>query len=148
VVSAFASNLDLVPGLAMLVQSPVADEVELRREFELFIAAFTDDVERLTEADLQRYKDSLLSSLTEKPKNLGELNGRFMESLKLGYKDFDFRTQLADAINAVSVGSLQKSYRQIIVNDSRRLWVTTAAIGEDDTAIDLRVDGQYYRYDF
>lgn len=148
VVSAFASNLDLVPGLTMLVQSPIADEVELRREFELFIDDFAEDVERLSEADLQRYKDSLLSSLTEKPKNLGELNGRFMESLKLGYKSFDFRTQLAAAINDVSVASLQKSYQQIIANDSRRLWVTTAAMGEDDTAIDLRIDGQHYRYDF
>ena len=148
VVSAFANNVDLVPGLAMLVQSPVANEGGLRREFELFIAAFTKDVEELTEADLQRYKDSLLSNLTEKPKNLDELNGRFMEALNLGYKGFDFRQQFAAAINNVSITGLQTGYKQIIVTESRSLWVTTAAMGEDNSAKDLRVNGQHYRYDF
>ena len=105
-------------------------------------------LEVLTEVDLRRYKDSLLSRLSEKPKNLSELNGRFIESLDVGYKDFDYRGKLIDAIDTISIDSLQKGYQQIFANDSRSLWVTTAAMGENDTAIDLRVDSQYYRYDF
>ena len=132
----------------MLVQSPVADETSLRQEFVAFIAAFSDDVDKLTELDLQRYKDSLLNSLTEKPKNLSELNGRFMESLKLGHNNFDYREQLAQAISNVSIEQLQAGYRQIVADDSRSLWVTTAANNEKDTTGDLRKNAPNYQYDF
>ena len=148
VVTAFANPIDLVPGLVMLVQSPVADETSLRQEFVAFIAAFSDDVDKLTELDLQRYKDSLLNSLTEKPKNLSELNGRFMESLKLGHNNFDYREQLAQAISNVSIEQLQAGYRQIVADDSRSLWVTTAANNEKDTTGDLRKNAPNYQYDF
>ena len=148
VVTAFANPIELVPGLVMLVQSPVADEDSLRQEFETFIAAFANEVEKLSELDLQRYKGSLLNSLTEKPKNLSELNGRFMESLQLGYIDFDYREQLVEAISKVSVSDLQSGYREIVADDSRSLWVTTAANNEKDTIGDLRVNGPTYQYDF
>ena len=147
-VFAFAANIKLVPGITMLVQSSVVNEAALRREIELFISGFEANIAALTEVDLRRYKDSLLSRLSEKPKNLSELNGRFIESLDVGYKDFDYRGKLIDAIDTISIDSLQKGYQQIFANDSRSLWVTTAAMGENDTAIDLRVDSQYYRYDF
>jgi len=89
-----------------------------------------------------------LNSLTEKPKNLSELNGRFMESLQLGYIDFDYREQLVEAISKVSVSDLQSGYREIVADDSRSLWVTTAANNEKDTIGDLRVNGPTYQYDF
>lgn len=148
VVTAFANPIELVPGLVMLVQSPVADEDSLRQEFATFIAAFANEVEKLSELDLQRYKGSLLNSLTEEPKNLSELNGRFMESLQLGYIDFDYREQLVEAISRVSIGDLQSGYRQIVVESSGSLWVITAANDNKDTTRDLRVNGPTYQYDF
>ena len=95
VVSAFASNHLRVPGLAMIVQSPSVDEATIKSEMTGFLTAYKDQVATLTDADLKRYKASVLSGLEETPKNLGELNGRFMESLGLGYSAFDFRQQLS-----------------------------------------------------
>ena len=148
VVSAFASHQGPVPGLAMLVQSPVADEQQLRAEFEGFINDYGETVARLSADDLSRYQDSLLSSLEEKPKNLAEMNGRFMESLALGYRDFDFRAQLAAAIRQVDIATLQQAYQQLLVEQRRAVWVTTAKAGQVNSAVDLRENSETYSYDF
>jgi len=148
VVSAFASHQGPVPGLAMLVQSPVADEQQLRAEFEGFINDYGETVAGLSADDLSRYQDSLLSSLEEKPKNLAEMNGRFMESLALGYRDFDFRAQLAAAIRQVDIATLQQAFQQLLVEQRRAVWVTTAKAGQVNSAVDLRENSETYSYDF
>jgi secreted Zn-dependent insulinase-like peptidase len=148
VVSAFASHQGPIPGLAMLVQSPVADEQHLRAEFEGFISDYAKTVAELTEEDLSRYQDSLLSSLEEKPKNLAEINGRFMESLALGYRDFDFRAQLGTAIRQVDVAALRRAYQQLLAGQRRAVWVSTAKAGQVNSAVDLRENNETYSYDF
>jgi len=148
VVSAFASNHSRVPGLAMLVQSPVADEAALRREFNQFIADYRADVSALSDQDIKRYQASVLSSLEEKPKNLAEMNGRFMESVGLGYRQFDFRAQLASAVRAVTVPSLQDAFQRLLLDRRRALWIQTADSSVENTALDLRESGQAYEYDF
>ncbi len=148
VVSAFASNHSRVPGLAMLVQSPVADEAALRREFNQFIIDFRADVIALSDQDIKRYQASVLSSLEEKPKNLAEMNGRFMESIGLGYRRFDFRAQLASAVRAVTVPSLQDAFQRLLLDRRRALWIQTADSNANNTASDLRESGQAYVYDF
>ena len=148
VVSAFASNHSRVPGLAMLVQSPVANEAELRREFNQFITDYNADVSALTDQDIERYQASVLSSLEEKPKNLAEMNGRFMESVGLGYRQFNFRPELAAAVRAVTVSSLQDAFQRLLLDRRRALWIQTADSSAENTAVDLRESGQVYEYDF
>jgi secreted Zn-dependent insulinase-like peptidase len=148
VVTALTNHFGPVPGLALLAQSPVADEAALRGEFEGFLAAFAQQVEALTEADLARYQLSLLGRLEEKPKNLAEMNGRFVESLEAGYADFDFRARLAAAIRSLSVAELQQAYSDLLAQQSRGLWLQTAEPGSENTALDLRKDGAAYSYDF
>ncbi len=148
VVSAFASHQGPVPGLAMLAQSPVADEQQLRDEFEGFINDYAATVAELTEQDLSRYQDSLLSNLEEKPKNLAEMNGRFMESLGLGYRDFDFRAQLGAAIRDVDIDTLQLAFQQLLQDKRRAVWVSTTGIGQSNSAVDLRDNNGSYSYDF
>ncbi|MDG1813866.1 MAG: insulinase family protein [Porticoccaceae bacterium] len=148
VVSAFASNHSRVPGLAMLVQSPVADEAELRREFNQFITDYRADVSTLSDQDIKRYQASVLSSLEEKPKNLAEMNGRFMESIGLGYRQFDFRAQLASAVRAVTVSSLQDAFQRLLLDRRRSLWIQTVDSSAENTGLDLRESGQAYEYDF
>ena len=148
VVTAFASNHIRVPGLALLVQSPTADVQMLRSEYDQFLSDYAEEVARLNEADLKRYKTSVLSNLQETPKNLAQLNNRFMESLGFGYSQFDFRQQLADQIAAVTLSSLNRAYSAVVVGDIRGLSVQTAAPEQENTAIDLREQGAVYQYDF
>lgn len=146
VVAAFASNHLRVPGLAFLVQSPTASETQLNSEFRQFLTDYSEQVSALTEEDLQRYKTSVLSNLQETPKNLAELNGRFMESLKLGYSDFDFRDQLVTHLEQVTLESFTTAYTAVAVEEVRALSVETADPGLENTAVDLRQQGRVYPY--
>jgi insulysin len=148
VVAAFANNHLRVPGLALLAQSSSVDEQALRSEFDQFLSGYSDQVALLNDADLSRYKTSVLSNLQETPKNLAELNSRFMESVGLGYGNFDFRDQLAEEVSRVTLSSLNSAYRAVVLNDIRGLAVETAAPDQKNTAIDLRKQGSVYQYDF
>ena len=128
--------------------SSSVDEQALRSEFDQFLSGYSDQVALLNDADLSRYKTSVLSNLQETPKNLAELNSRFMESVGLGYRDFDFRDKLADEVSRISLGSLKSAYSAVVLNDIRGLAVETAAPDQKNTAIDLRKQGSVYQYDF
>ena len=148
VVAAFASNHLRVPGLAMIVQSPSADEAALQAEFKQFLSAYSEQVEGMTAEDLARYKASVLSNLQESPKNLSELNGRFIESVALGYTDFDFREQLSEEVALASVESLLAAYSAVTDTELRALAVETVDAGQDSTLVDLRKKGSVYGYQF
>jgi len=148
VVAAFANNHLRVPGLALLAQSSSVDEQTLRLEFDQFLNSYSAKVALLDDADINRYKTSVLSNLQETPKNLAELNSRFMESVGLGYRDFDFRDQLATEVDRVTLSSLNSAFNAVVLNDIRALAVETAAPDQKNTAIDLRKQGSVYLYDF
>ena len=148
VVAAFTSNHLRVPGLALLAQSPTASEAQLNSEFSQFLADYSEQVSALTEEDLQRYKTSVLSNLQETPKNLAELNGRFIESLDLGYSEFNFRDQLQARIDQVTLESFTSAYTAVAVKEVRTLSVETADPGRENTAVDLRRQGRVYPYKF
>ena len=148
VVAAFASNHLRVPGLAMIVQSPSADAETIKSEMTGFLADYSEQVASLTEGDLQRYKASVLSGLEETPKNLGELNSRFMEALGLGYNSFDFRQQLAVEISALSIESVISAYQAVTFNELRGLVVETVDGDQEDVIVDLRKLGTVYEYEF
>ena len=148
VVAAFASNHLRVPGLAMIVQSPSADAETIKSEMTGFLADYSEQVASLTEGDLQRYKTSVLSGLEETPKNLGELNSRFMEALGLGYNSFDFRQQLAVEISALSIESVISAYQAVTFNELRGLVVETVDGDQEDVVMDLRKLGTIYEYEF
>jgi insulysin len=148
VVAAFASNHLRVPGIGMVVQSPSVDEAGIKSEMLGFLQAHRVEAAELVESDLQRYKASVLSGLEETPKNLSELNGRFMESLGLGYRDFDFRDQLAVEIGAVTLESFKAAYQGVAVDQVRGLVVQTVEIDQETDRLDLRRLGTVYEYEF
>lgn len=148
VVAAFASPQGRVPGLSLLVQSPTADVATLYAEYKRFLGTYLEQVMQVTDDDLARYKASVLTNLQETPKNLGELNSRFMESVVLGYADFDFRQQLSAEVSSVTIEQLQAAYKAIAVDEVRGLVVETVTQEAENTAVDLRESGSSYRYTF
>lgn len=145
VVSAFAMPINRVPGICMIVQSPVASASKLQAEFTNFNQGFTQHIDQLTNTELARHKNALLINLEKSPDNLSELNARHLQSLKLDYKNFDFREQLAQAIRAISVADIRAAYRRLVLNKPRRLWVQTQDKGDINTHTDpkLSIDQQY-----
>ena len=149
VVSAFPYHANRVPGLGMLVQSPVASEALLRDEFTLFTEDFLNEVDGLSPEEFARHKEAVLTNLEEAPKSLSEMNGRFAESLMLGYTDFQFRALLAEEIRSLTIPDIQQAYKRLVIDNPRQLWVQTQ--GDDVQQApepELQLEKSEYRYSF
>lgn len=118
----FASPVPLlkVPGLAFVVQSPVADPLTLEQKMEQFLAQAEPMFSQLDEASLNAVKNSTLSRLLQKETSLSQRSGRYWQELDRGELGFDSREQLAQAISTLGVADLQ---RQFLHLTERRLLV-------------------------
>jgi len=149
VVSAFSYHLNRVPGLGMLVQSPVASASELREEFSDFTQAFSAYIDDLSVEEFSRHQEAVLTNLEEAPKSLSEMNGRFAESLALGYTDFQFRSLLSTQIRQLTIADIQRAYERIVNKNPRQLWVQTHDNGKSSsTAAQLPSHETDYKYSF
>ena len=126
-----------VPGMALYVQSPVLDSAGLIGEIDGFLDSQKATVEAMSEDDLARYQQSVLSVLEERPKNLMELAGRHLESLALDYESFDFRDRLAAEVRAVSRDQLIAAYGELQSEARRGLWLSAeqGSLNEDNNTV-------------
>lgn len=124
VVGARVLPLRKVPGMSMYVQSPTADHLTLKAEIEHFLQDQKAAVNALEEADLSRYKLSVLSVLEERPKNIIELAGRHLEDLSLDHEQFDFREKLAEAVREISLQEIKDLYGSWMNGARRALWLS------------------------
>jgi len=131
VVSTFPFHANRVPGITMIVQSPIASEDELKEEFKAFNRRFEPYIAQLTSNELERHRSALLVNVEKMPENLAELNVRLSKSLRLGYSSFDFRAKLAKALSALTITDIQSAYERLIAKSPRRLWLQT---GDNFTA--------------
>jgi secreted Zn-dependent insulinase-like peptidase len=149
VVSAFSLPINKVPGICMIAQSPVASEHELKKEFIDFNKRFKQQIDNLSLAELQRHKRALLVDIEKAPDNLSEYNTRHLKSLSLGFYGFDFHSQLASAINAISIADIQLTYHRLVLDKPRRLWVQTQNNPASDTdQANQTVVDKYYMYPY
>ncbi len=142
------AHRERVPGMLFYVQSPKVDADALRGEIKGFLAQFEAAVAGVTEEDLARYRQSVLANLEEKPRNIRELAARHLESLNLGYTGFDFREQLAAALESITLADLKADYRRIAVGERAGLWVLTSGdetvgVGEPLPASHLETPFEY-----
>jgi insulysin len=91
-----------VGGLLFLVQSPVMDAAGLQGEVLAWLKGWVE--QGVSEDDFEKYKDTLLKRLRERPENLWEAADRHWTDLLQGYESFDSREQLAQALEALSYG--------------------------------------------
>ncbi|MFA5631366.1 MAG: insulinase family protein [Porticoccaceae bacterium] len=125
-----------VPGALFYVQSPKVDADALRKEIDGFLATFSTTVAALDEEGLNRYRQSVLANIEEKPRNINQLAARHLESLNLGYENFDFRPRLAEALRAATREQVVSSYEHSINGARAGLWLLTGGDEEDRGKLD------------
>jgi secreted Zn-dependent insulinase-like peptidase len=122
----FASPMSILerPGMAFVVQSPIADPGALQHHIEVFLDEYSSDIAALDEATLQQHKISLLSDLLEADGTLDDRTNRYWNELDREHYDFDLRERLAAAINDVTLAELKASYESLLrSSNSKRLIV-------------------------
>jgi len=101
------------PGLAFVVQSPVAEPQALESHIREFVETLEQRVESLTPAQLTKLKQSVISRLTKQDKNLTARSNRFWQEIDEESLDFDSQTELANAVADLSIEDLKDCYRKL-----------------------------------
>ncbi len=120
VVSAFSwPQLD-VPGLVMLIQSPVADADALAEAMGAFLAGVEAD---LDEAQFERHRTALVNEVLRPDKNIWERAEFYWQSIAKKQYGFDGRETMADAVRALSLQDWLAYYRRVFMDQRHSLQV-------------------------
>lgn len=99
----FANYLPMsdVPGLALIVQSPVADPIQLETHFDEFLIDMRTQLEQLSDEQLEGFRQGLRSRLLQPDTRLSERSQRYWRELD---RDGAFTThlQIAEQVSDIS----------------------------------------------
>ncbi len=134
VVAAIDLTMDRVPGIGLLVQSPVADRAKIETAMETFLQEFSRHLETMTDADLQAYRAAVITNLRQKPKNLRERIARDWNAVDLQHFNFDAREQMITAAAGYSLDEVRADFKALFLRDGRWLQVVTSRAESDTEA--------------
>lgn len=83
-------------GLALVVQSPNTDPIQLNAEYQQFLQRMRDEIANLSDEELERYRQSLLSRINQQDNDLRSRSDRFWREIDRGNYAFDTREQLSE----------------------------------------------------
>jgi len=133
----FASNMSILerPGIAFVVQSPIADPGALLRHVESFLDEYSAKIAELDQATFEQHRTALLNNLLEADSQLDDRTQRYWNEIDREHYAFDLREKFAAAIKEVSLTELQVSYEDLLrSNKSKRLVVRAAGLRHDVAA--------------
>ena len=131
----FASPMPLLelPGIAFVVQSPVAGPEEIEAHIERFLGDYDDQVATLDDNELEQTKAGLISRILEQPRALSQQTDLYWRDLRYGHLGFDSRDQLASSVSQIDADTLRQAYRNTFAGDApRQLVVRSRAAEEPD----------------
>ncbi len=120
----FASNMSILerPGIAFVVQSPIAGPSALQGYIEKFLDEYSATIAELDQATFERHKAALLSDLLEADRQLDDRTDRYWNEIDRQYYAFDLRQNLAAAVKDVSLAELKATYEKLLRSpESKRL---------------------------
>lgn len=123
IVTSGAYPLRDVPGLFFLVQSPVAGPEQLQHEIESYLSDKKNALSEMDEQQFKRHQQALIVRLQENPKNPFQQAQRFWNDINEGYRQFDSRQQLIDAIAALSFEQWKTFFEQEVLGSNNKLWL-------------------------
>lgn len=123
IASAFAWTRQEVPGLVMLIQSPVADAPSVTKAMSAFINSVDGE---LDQAQFERHKAALISDISKPDKNLGERAGFYWSSIAKKRLAFSSRLELEAAVEALTLADWQAYFRDVFIEQPRGLQMVSA----------------------
>ncbi len=110
-----------VPGLALLIQSPVATPQALQEQVDDFLRRFRVTLAGMGKAELERNKAAVLTRLLEEDKTLTARSNRYWQELDRGNVHFDTRERIATALRGLEREQLLALYERVLLDGGRRL---------------------------
>jgi insulysin len=116
-----------VPGIAFVVQSPNTAPISLEEKIDQFITTYADAIGHMSDQDLTKYKQGLLSQILEKDRNLQARSNRYWNDIDEKQYKFDVRERLADAVRRIDREALQRYYHELLLGKQRRRLVVLSS---------------------
>ncbi|MDL0430206.1 insulinase family protein [Marinobacter sp. TBZ242] len=123
------------PALGFVVQSPGANGEEINQAVREFSLEFRETLANLSDEELEREKQAVISKLMEQDRRLGEISERYWREIDRGATDFNSREKLADAVNSVSRDTLIETLEEQVIDREQALRVFTTAEAENNARI-------------
>jgi len=102
------------PGIAFVVQSPVAGPAALVDASLRFLSAYRSTAAQMSDEEFATQRQSLATKLTERDKNLAARGARLWSDLDLGFTTFDSHQQIANAALGIDKASFLKFYDELL----------------------------------
>jgi secreted Zn-dependent insulinase-like peptidase len=150
VVNAFDWPQMQVPGLVMLIQSPVADADAVYGAMRTFLASVPA---ALDEEQFGRHRAALLSDILRPDQNLWERADFYWQSIANKQYGFDGRQQLAQAVESFTLESWRDYFQEVFIDQPHSLQVVAPGrwklvpkgdFVRFDTAADIKRDHPSY----
>ncbi len=138
IASAFAWPQLEVPGLVMLIQSPVASANDVYQAMDKFMQSLPA---QLDEEQFARHKAALLSDIRRPDKNMWERANFYWQSIATKQFDFDGRLKMAAAVESFTLADWESYYRRVFLTRPHSLQVV--APGRWETV----PEGEFQDYD-
>ncbi len=153
VVAAFDWPQFEVPGLVMLIQSPVADAGTVQGAMQKFISAVPSE---LDEEQFSRHRTALLHDIQQPDKNLWERADFYWQSIAMKQWQFDGRTALSQAVEGFDLENWLEYYNRVFLAGPHSLQVVAPGRWDEyprghfqrfDSAADLKSGQSTYLID-
>ena len=104
-------TLGNAPGLAFVVQSPVAEPLALEQHIQAFVEDLGGNIDAISQEHLNQFKQSLIAKLLKQDKNLTARSNRFWKDIEEEDLQFDSHQALAQAVASLSLEDLKDCFR-------------------------------------
>ena len=108
------SVLRRVPGIAFVVQSPVAGPNKVLDVSQSFLTHYRGELAAMSGDEYAAYKQGLIGRLRERDKNLADRSQRYWSDLDVGFTSFDSREQIAQQIELIDQPHLLAFYDHLL----------------------------------
>ncbi|OQK15098.1 hypothetical protein AU255_19145 [Methyloprofundus sedimenti] len=110
-----------IPGIIFILQSPVISAPEIEDRYHTFIDTYLQELQAISEQDLESYKAGLITRLLEKDKSLQTRSYRNWLEIDRGNDDFDTKERIAEAVSKIDKNRLIAVYTDWLIENPRQL---------------------------
>ncbi|HIG65651.1 MAG TPA: peptidase M16 [Methyloprofundus sp.] len=110
-----------MPGIIFIMQSPVISAPEIEARYHAFITSYLEELQAISEDDLESYKAGLITRLMEKNKSLHKRSYQNWLEIDRENIDFDTRERLAEAVGQIDKERLIAVYKDWLIDNPRQL---------------------------
>jgi secreted Zn-dependent insulinase-like peptidase len=138
-----------VPGIAFIVQSPVASFQFLTKSTMIFLQTFvTNELKAMTNKSFTEHKLALINLINEKDKKLTDRSSRFWREIDEENYNFDTNQKLVDAISNLSQEDVLRKTQEILINGPYLLAVKQGDSDKIEDALNESANSEFDSYSY